>query len=271
MKIKTSCLLSGLLLTLPAPLVLAVEVQLPLPPAADFTSSISNGYWPLALGQAFRYIAETEDGCEYNKITVIRDTDSVMGYPVLTVRDQAWVHEPEGDADCDPAQAVLEEDTLDYYAQDSAGNVWYFGEDTLSYDDEGQCSDEGSWLAGDAAEPGLLMLAMPEAGMRYRQEFKEDEAEDWGAVKGTHAEVHIALGDYSNCLVIKEWTPLDPGSVEHKYYCPEPGNPGPGLVYIEELHGKTVKVEYVGMGDFGIPGEFADFPALVCPAPSSHF
>ena len=38
----------------------------------------------------------------------------------------------------------------------------------------------------------------------------------------------------------KEWTPLAPGEIEHKYYAP-----GVGLVFIEELKGKTVMVELV--------------------------
>ena len=38
----------------------------------------------------------------------------------------------------------------------------------------------------------------------------------------------------------KEWTPLAPGEIEYKYYAP-----GVGLVFIEELKGKTVRVELV--------------------------
>ncbi len=246
----------------------AIEIELPLPPAEQFTTTIDNPYWPLPLGMAFLYVAQTEEGCEYNKVTVVSNGDNVMGYPVVTLRDQTWIHEPEEDEDCDPALAVLEEDTLDYLSQDGEGNIWYFGEDTLSYDDQGQCTDEGAWLAGtDEAEAGILMLAAPKAGMRYRQEFLENEAEDWAAVLRLNGRVSIELGEYEGCLITKEWTPLEPGAVEQKFYCPEPGNPGPGLVLIRELHGRTVKVEYVGMGDFEseLPGEFDPFPALECP------
>ena len=38
----------------------------------------------------------------------------------------------------------------------------------------------------------------------------------------------------------KEWTPLEPGNVEHKYY-----KQGVGLVLIEELKEKSVRVELV--------------------------
>ncbi len=248
------------------PPAVAKEVSIPLPPAEDFTTTIDNPYWPLPLGASFLYFAETEEGCEYNKVSVVSNGDTVMGYPVLTLRDQAWVHEPEEGEECDPTLAVLEEDTLDYLSQDSDGNIWYFGEDTLSYDDDGFCTDEGAWLAGDnEAEAGILMLGAPAPGMRYRQEYLADEAEDWGAVLRVNGRVTIELGDYQDCLVTKEWTPLEPGAIEHKFYCPEPGNPGPGLVLIEERKGKSVYVEYVGTGDFGITGEYDPFPALVCP------
>ena len=39
---------------------------------------------------------------------------------------------------------------------------------------------------------------------------------------------------------MKEWSDLEHGDVEHKYYAE-----GVGLVFIEELKGKTVKVELV--------------------------
>lgn len=261
------CAITSLLGLVLVTAALAKEVQKPLPLPADFSTTIDNMYWPIsAVGQSIKYFSETEDGCEYNKLTVTSDTDVIDDYTVVTVRDQAWVNEPVGDEECSLANAELEEDTLDYYAQDNAGNIWYFGEETLSFDDNGACTDEGTWLAGDGdAIPGIIMLANPLPGQRYRQELKEGEAEDWGSVLRLNVKVSIEAGEYEGCLVTKEWTPLEPGAIEHKYYCPEVGNPGPGLVLVEELHGKSVYVEYVGTGDFGIPGEFDAFPALDCP------
>ena len=40
------------------------------------------------------------------------------------------------------------EDTLDWYAQDSEGNVWYMGEDTAEFEKGKIVSREGSWEAG---------------------------------------------------------------------------------------------------------------------------
>jgi len=54
---------------------------------------------------------------------------------------------------------VLSEDTLDWYAQDNDGNIWYVGEDDQEFCDRNSpnmiCSTEGSCRAGDnGAAPG---------------------------------------------------------------------------------------------------------------------
>jgi hypothetical protein len=50
-----------------------------------------------------------------------------------------------------------------------------------------------------------------------------------------------------DCLHTKEYTPLSPGEVEHKFYC-RLSQGGVGLTLINELKGKTRRVEYVGTG-----------------------
>jgi len=242
----------------------AREVEVPLPGPGAFSTTIDNPYWPLPMTATFAYRAEAEDGCEYDKATVTTDTRAVTiggdTYTVLIVRDQAW--EDEG---CDLADVAMVEDTQDYYAQDDDGNIWYFGEATFALPEEGNaCDIQGSWEAGvspqpgaDPAEPGVVMLAEPEAGDRYRQELAEDVAEDWAAVLRPNGNVSTDRDDYDDCLITKEWSPLEPGAVERKYYCLSSEDGGPdsnnGLVYIAELKGKTLRVEYIG-DDFEILG-----------------
>jgi len=237
-----------------------------LPPPAAMTTVIDNPYMPLPSGSSFAYMAETGDGCEYNKVSVSADTRPVtidgVVYTTLIVHEQAWDSE-----ECDVATATMIEDTLDFYGmEETSKNIWYFGEHTWAVDDESdECTDEGAWEAGVAgAEPGVVMLGSPESGIRYQQEFDEDNAEDWGAVLRLNAAVSIEYMDstYEDCLVTREWTPLAPGDIEQKFYCPEPGNPGPGLVVVNELNSGTVHVEYIGPGPLGAPGEFLPFPAL---------
>lgn len=75
---------------------------------------------------------------------------------------------------------VLAEDTFDWYAQDKAGNVCYFGEDIKELDPSGNVTGtEGSWQAGkNGAVRGAIMLADPQPGNFYKQEFAAGVAED---------------------------------------------------------------------------------------------
>ena len=214
---------------------------------------IDNIYWPLTPGSVAVYAAETEDGCEVNMVTVTSDTkdDFAAPYDGLTavvVEDLEWVSE-----ECD-GEYVLMEKTADWFAQDDDDNIWYLGEETAAYEEDEDCiSEEGAWEAGDdEAEAGIVMLGSPEVGLAYQQEYYEDEAEDMAKVLKLNAYVELeSFGPFTDCLKTKEWTPLERGSIEHKYYCSQSG---PGLVFIEELKGKTVYVEYIGTalpaGDF---------------------
>ncbi len=133
------------------------------------------------------------------------------------------------------------------------GNVWYLGEDTAEYCDRDHpdvvCSTEGSWTTGvDGATPGFLMLADPTPGTSYPQEFLAGEAEDMAKVLRTNAAVSLTFDntidpdEYTGCLKTKEWSPLERGTVENKYYCP-----GVGLVLTRELKSGTVREELVNV------------------------
>ncbi len=85
-------------------------------------------------------------------------------------------------------EGVLVEDTFDWYAQDTAGNVWYLGElaTNYEYDNKGNfigTNNDGSWEAGvDGALPGYAIEANPQVGDNYFQEFAPGIAEDEGQV-----------------------------------------------------------------------------------------
>jgi hypothetical protein len=217
--------------------------------ASNFSSStnLSNDWWGLQFaGTRAVYFSESGDGCEVSQLIVDGATGTgffAAPYDVdaVIVHDREWV-----DEDCE-GDYVLVEDTYDWYAQDDDGNVWYLGEDTTAWDDEADClTPAGSWKAGeDGARPGVVMPAEPRPGMSYRQEFYEDQAEDRATILRLNAGVSIEFGEYAGCLVSKESTPLDPGSVEHKFYC-SLSRGGNGLMLVNELKGKTRRVEYVG-------------------------
>jgi hypothetical protein len=124
----------------------------------------------------------------------------------------------------------LIEDTRDWYAQDTDGNVWYFGEETAEYVNGQIANMNGAWEAGvDGALPGIIMQAAPEEGMRYFQEYYVCQAEDEGEVVAVGEAVSGPTGEYSECVRIRDFTELDALSNEHKTYCP-----GVGLVLVTD-------------------------------------
>jgi len=137
---------------------------------------------------------------------------------------------------------VLIEDTFDWFAQDVDGNVWYFGEDTKELDEDGNViSTEGSWEAGvNGAAPGIVMLADPKKGNRYQQESAPDIAEDMAQVIGFEDSLCVSYGCFENVLVTKEWSPLEKGVVENKYYAE-----GVGFIFGDMVKGGDEQSELV--------------------------
>jgi hypothetical protein len=174
------------------------------------------------------YEGEEEDDGEIESIRieteVLASTRTVMGVQVREVRDREFIN------------GVLVEDTIDFFAQDAAGNVWYFGEEVTNYeyDDDGNLiatNDHGSWQAGEnGALSGIQMWANPPLGLNYYQEFAPlDEAIDEGIVHDVARDISIDLGDFEDTLVIRELNALEPGKLENKIHAQ-----GIGLVLIEE-------------------------------------
>jgi hypothetical protein len=178
---------------------------------ADFTNSttVDNRLMPLTPGTTYAF----EGGGETIEVTVTSDTRVILGITCVVVRDTV------------STGGQIIEDTYDWFAQDTEGNVWYFGEDTKEYEDGAVVTTEGSWEAGvDGAKPGIVMHAtQPAAGSPYRQEYYPCEAEDMAEVVSLNEAVSVPFGQYGNCLQTREFTPLEPDANEYKYYCQDVG------------------------------------------------
>ncbi len=190
---------------------------------ANFVDVIDNPFAPFRVGSRWTYEKETDEGLEVIEIEVLPDTREILGVTCTTVRDRVTV------------DGVVVEDTRDWVAQDRDGNVWYFGEISLNYED-GEISDvDGSWEAGvDGAKPGFWVKAAPEVGEFYRQEWLAGEAEDVAEVIDTDADpdgVPFAKG--GPILLTRDFTPLEPDAEEFKYYVP-----GIGLVLETDPEGE---------------------------------
>ena len=213
-------------------LVPAVAAAAPPPPPdpANFVSVIDNPYFPLVPGTTFIYRGESDGAPTRDVMTVTSDTKVIQGVTTTVVHHLSY------------EDRVLIEETFDWYAQDLDGNVWYFGEDTKEFDENGNViSTAGSWEAGvDGAQAGIIMLADPQVGDRYYQEFYRGEAEDQAKVIQLDASICVEYGCFDNVLVTREWTRLEPGVVELKYYAE-----GVGFIYGEMVKGGQEFTELV--------------------------
>jgi hypothetical protein len=170
---------------------------------AEFTTKIDNEYFPMKPGTTFLY----EGGTQRGQMSVTNQTKKVMGVECVVVDHKEW----EGD--------MLIERTYDWYAQDEQGTVWYFGENTKEYENGKVVSTKGSWEAGvDGAKPGIIMQAHPKVGQSYHQEYYPGEAMDMARVMSLEASARVPYGSFDEVLETREWTPLQPGFSEKKYY-----------------------------------------------------
>lgn len=174
--------------------------------------TIDNRYMPLVPGTTFIYEGKEDKKSTHEEFTVTNETKTIQGVQTRVVHDVVWTN------------GKITEDTFDWFAQDDAGNVWYFGEDSREIKNGKIVSREGSWQAGvDGARPGIVMEANPQAGDKYQQENAPGIAEDQAVVVKINASICVEYGCFTHVLVTKETSPLDPGVVEKKYYAPGVG------------------------------------------------
>jgi hypothetical protein len=195
----------------------AASPALKLPTGADpvnldpakFSADITHPYWPMKPGTRWIYRNVEEGEPPQDLVIVATSTTKKLanGITARVVRDTAR------------SEGEIIEDTLDWYAQDAEGNVWYMGEQTAEFENGKVVSRAGSWEAGkDGAMPGIILPAQPRVGLKYRQEYKKGEAEDNGEILATNHLVEVKAGQYKGSLVTMDTTPLEPDVVEHKFY-----------------------------------------------------
>lgn len=174
-----------------------------------FTARVTNPWFPLLEGMRWEYRG-VKDGRRLHEI--VRVTGAVKridGVPCAVVDDRAWL------------DGKLAERTTDWYTQSARGAVWYYGESTAELNRHGRVvSREGSWRAGlDGARPGIFMPARPRVGRSYAQEHYPGHAEDHFRIVSRHASVTVPFGAFrGTALMTREWTPLEPGVRDGKWY-----------------------------------------------------
>jgi hypothetical protein len=175
--------------------------------ATKFVARVDNQLWPLQPGTAFHYEGTRGTTPQKDDEVVTHQTKVILGIRCTVVRDTVSEH----------GRPV--ERTLDFYAQDKHGNVWYLGEDSYELEHGRFVKASDSWRSGvDGAKPGIIMPAHPARGDSYRQEYYPPaQALDQAHVLGFRGPVEVPYGTFKRSLVTSEFSPLEP-QTEEKYY-----------------------------------------------------
>jgi hypothetical protein len=178
------------------------------PAGTRFVSSVDNPWFPLKPGTTLVYRGVKDGKPSRDVVTVEHATRTIEGVRCTVVTDLLY------------ESGKLEERTTDWYAQDTAGNVWYFGEQTAELYPDGRVKNtSGTWQSGvKGAQAGIYLPANPRVGQTGRQEYYKGEAEDHFQVLRLEASVKVPFIVTKRALLTKEWTPLEPGVLDHKYY-----------------------------------------------------
>jgi len=195
---------------------------------ADLTRP--NPYFPLATGNRWRF----EGAGETVDIVVLAETKAIEGVTCIVVNDRV---EKDG---------VVVEDTDDWFGQRRDGTVEYCGESVRDFEvfagddpaDPELVSIDGSFKAGrDGAKSGTQFPGDPAVGQVYRQEWSPGNAEDAARILSTTfgPDDESELGEHTpdalvelfcaanDCVVISEFSPIEPGIDKRKYYAPGVG------------------------------------------------
>lgn len=173
----------------------------------EFSTTIDNKYSPYTPGTTLVYEGNTGDGFVHNEVTTLSETATIAGFKVRAVDDVVLI------------DGVLSEDATDYFAQRTNGDVYYFGEVSRQYEDGFLDNLEGSWRTGrEGALPGIIFEGKPKVDDLYRQEYQPTVAEDVAQVLSVDETVTIGIGTFKHCVQTLEFSPLEPGATEWKFY-----------------------------------------------------
>jgi hypothetical protein len=197
-----------------------LEIPTPSPDPDDFVADVDNPLLPLVPGNRWRY--ESTSGAT-TEVAVTSDPRTIGGLTATTV--ETVVTATDGSV----------QETSEWYAQDTAGNVWLLGQD----------GPDAAWEAGvDGAQAGIAMLAEPRVGDGYRQQLAEGVAEDRVTVLSVDEAVNVTAGSYADVVQVEVTTPLGPGQTQRRYYAA-----GVGLVFAETIAGGSHRLDLVDVSE----------------------
>jgi len=181
--------------------------------AAGLSPVIDNPYVAFALVKRAVYEGkELEAGTgktvKVRVVAIVRDKPETVAGVKVTVIEVSDFDDGE-----------LAEKTLDYYAQDRSGAVYYIGERVDDLEGGKVIGHGGQWMAGEKnARAGVFMPATPMVGDVFDQERAPGVAQDRSTVIRTGLTVTVPAGICKDCIETEDFDPIKKTS-QRKIYC----------------------------------------------------
>jgi hypothetical protein len=201
----------------------------PSPHPLDFTDRVDNPWFPLAPGARWTYRAYSTTSQVTDHVRVLDAPVVVDGVETVAVR----VTTTEEGRTTFSAER--------WYAQDAAGNVWWFGQRARGGGSADDVLAPRSWRAGtDGAVAGLMMSARPRLGDGYENGYLKGVFERRATVRSLTGVVAMPHRSYHGTLETQDESGTEPNVVVTSFYAR-----GIGLVSRDTVVGGTTQVALV--------------------------
>ncbi len=208
--------------------------ELPVPPEpppvtlpTTFVGGIEHSFMPLVPGTTWSYAGHEEGIPKREEVRVLDGAHMILGAPCTAVQEQVFL------------DGELVELTTHYLAQDTVGNLWRFGEQSIEFGDGTPVITEDSWEAGvDGALPWMCLSADPQAGDTFVADG-QDGGTDVFTVLTVDATATVPAGVFQGCAEVEETNAEDPEDMDRILYAP-----GVGLVSEESPTGRIDLVSF---------------------------
>ena len=176
------------------------------PGAGPFSLTIDNEFFPLAVGGRSVFDGDEGGTAVHLEITVLDETEDVAGVTTRVVEER------------ESEDGELVEVSRNFFVQAPDGTVCYFGEDVDIYEGGVIVSHESAWRAGNGNAPGIMMPTSPAIGTAYSQEVAPGVAQDMAEIVALGETLDVPAGSFTDTVRTHEWSPLEPGTNESKWY-----------------------------------------------------
>ena len=185
-----------------------LTIPTPSPAATDFVRGVDNPWFPLAPGTRWTYDRYANTGSDTLTATVLPAPRVVDGVATTAVR---WELRRPGRP---PSTLAVR-----WYAEDTAGNVWWFGQRVIRREPPVDMLATDSWTAGrNGAEAGLVVSAAPRVGDGYANGSQPGVVESRSTVASVDASVALPSRTYRGTVATHDLSPLEPTRQVQSFY-----------------------------------------------------